>query len=58
MLPSLRPITEKGTSAGFAKITAIWNKQQNRSTLSAEKIKDALVTLLQTPGDTRWNSYV
>lgn len=39
----------------FAKLTAIWNKQ-NRSTQAAEKIRDALGTLLPTPGDTRWNS--
>lgn len=39
----------------FAKLTAIWNKQ-NRSTQAAEKIKGALGTLLPTPGDTRWNS--
>ena len=39
----------------FAKLTAIWNKQ-NRSTQAAEKIKAALGTLLPTPGDTRWNS--
>lgn len=39
----------------FAKLTAIWNKQ-NRSTLAAEKIRSTLGTLLPTPGDTRWNS--
>jgi len=39
----------------LAKLTALWNKQ-NRSTLAAEKIRDALGTLLPTPGDTRWNS--
>ena len=40
----------------FAKLSAIWNKQ-NRSTSAANTIKAALGTLLITPGDTRWNSY-
>ena len=39
----------------FGKLSGIWNKQ-NRSSQSAEKIREALGTLLVTPGDTRWNS--
>jgi len=44
MLPSLRPVAEKGIIADitFAKLTAIWNKQNRSITLSAQKIKDAL----------------
>ena len=39
----------------FAKLTALWNKQ-NRSVAASEKILTALGSLLITPGETRWNS--
>lgn len=39
----------------MSKLTSLWNKQ-NRSVNAAETIKDALGTLLVTPGATRWNS--
>ena len=46
---------KKASVLTFAKLSAIWNKQ-NRSTVVAEKIKETLGTLLPTPGATRWNS--
>jgi len=40
---------KKASVQTFAKLTAIWNKQ-NRSTLAAQKIKSTDGTLLPTPG--------
>jgi len=40
----------------FAKLSAIWNKQ-NRSSTAADAILKSLGTLFITPGETRWNSY-
>lgn len=40
----------------FSKLSAHWNKQ-NRSSIAAEVIIDALVTLFITLSGMRWNSY-
>ena len=47
---------QKTSVQTFAKLSALWNKQ-NRSSTAADAISDALGRLLVTPGETRWNSY-
>jgi hypothetical protein len=48
-------VARRTSTQTFAKFTGVWNKQ-NRSYQAAEMIKNAIGTLLVTPGDTRRNS--
>src|SRR5215469_5586062 len=40
----------------FAKLYGIWNKQNRSSSVAPQTIREALGSLLVTPGDTQWNS--
>lgn len=48
-------VAKRTSTQTFAKLTGLWNKQ-NQSSQSAETMKNAIGTLLVTPGDKRRNS--